>query len=239
MAKMGRSTRLKRQMAPTFWSIKRKEGRFALRVKPGPHPKSKSYPLGIALRDVLKLAHTMAEATKIANTGKVKVDGVTRRSINFGIGAMDVLELVPTGQAYRFVPHESRLLVPLSITDENEKPVKIVKITSKVMTRGGRFQYGFHDGKTLQSDQRMNVGDTCVIQLPDVKINQHIKFERGCMALVMSGENAGNIGKVEDIRDGIFSLPKRALVSFAERSVELPVEAVMAIGSEAPVVKVS
>jgi small subunit ribosomal protein S4e len=239
MAKMGRSTRLKRQMAPTFWSIKRKEGRFALKVNPGPHSKIKSYPLGIALRDVLKLAHTMAEATKIANTGKVKVDGVTRRSINFGIGAMDVLELVPNGQAYRFVPRESRLLVPISITDENEKTIKIVKITSKVMTGEGRLQYGFHDGKTLLSDERMNVGDTCVIQLPDVKINQHIKFERGCMALVMSGENAGNIGKVEDIRDGIFSLPKRALVSFAERSVELPVKAVMAIGSEAPVVKVS
>jgi small subunit ribosomal protein S4e len=239
MAKMGHSTRLKRQMAPTFWAIKRKEGRFALKVKPGPHSKSKSYPLGIALRDVLKLSHTMAEATKIANTGKVKVDGVTRRSINIGIGAMDVLELVPTGQAYRFVPRESRLLVPISITDENEKTIKIVKITSKGMTRGGRLQYGFHDGKTLLSDQKMNVGDTCVIQLPDVKINQQIKFERGCMALVMSGENAGNIGKVEDIRDGIFSLPKRALVSFAERSVELPVEAVMAIGSEAPVVKVS
>ena len=239
MAKMGGSTRLKRQMTPTFWNIKRKEGRFALKVNPGPHSKSKAYPLGIALRDVLKLAHTMSEATKITNTGMVKVDGVTRRSINFGIGAMDVLELTPTGQAYRFVPRESRLLVPISITDENEKSVKIVKITSKVMTRGGRLQYGFHDGKTLLSDQKMNVGDTCIIQLPHVKINQHIKFERGCMVLVMSGENAGNIGKVEDIRDGIFSLPKRALVSFAERSVELPVEAIMAIGAEAPVVKVS
>jgi small subunit ribosomal protein S4e len=239
MAKMGGSTRLKRQMTPTFWNIKRKEGRFALKVNPGPHSKSKAYPLGIALRDVLKLAHTMSEATKITNTGMVKVDGVTRRSINFGIGAMDVLELTPTGQAYRFVPRESHLLVPISITDENEKSVKIVKITSKVMTRGGRLQYGFHDGKTLLSDQKMNVGDTCIIQLPHVKINQHIKFERGCMVLVMSGENAGNIGKVEDIRDGIFSLPKRALVSFAERSVELPVEAIMAIGAEASVVKVS
>ena len=239
MAKIGGSTKLKRQMAPTFWNIKRKQGRFALKVKPGPHSKKKSYPLGIALRDILKLAHTMSEAAKIANSGKVKIDGVTRRSVNFAVGVMDVLELGPTGEVYRFVPRESRLLVPISITDENEKPVKIVKITSKVMTRGGRLQYGFHDGKTLLSDQRMNVGDTCVVQLPDVKINQHIKFERGCMALVMSGENAGKIGKVEDIRDGIFSLPKRALVSFAERSVELPVEAVMAIGSEAPVVKVS
>ena len=59
------------------------------------------------------------------------------------------------------------------------------------------------------------------------------------MVLVMSGENAGNLGRVEDIRDGVFSLPKRALVSFAERSVELPVEAVIAVGSESPVVKVS
>ncbi|MFL6403400.1 MAG: 30S ribosomal protein S4e [Nitrososphaeraceae archaeon] len=239
MAKMGGSTKLKRQMAPKFWNIKRKEGRFALRVKPGPYSKNKAYPLGIVLRDILKLAHTMSEATKIVNTGKIKVDGVVRRSINFGVGAMDIVELVPTRQAYRFVPRESRLLVPISITDENEKLVKLIKATSKVMTKGGRLQYGFHDGKTILTDQKMNVGDTCVVQLPEAKISQHIKFERGCMVLVMSGENAGNIGKIEDIRDGIFSLPKRALVSFAERSVELPVEAIMAVGSEMPVVKVN
>jgi small subunit ribosomal protein S4e len=239
MAKMGGSTKLKRQMAPTFWNIKRKQGRFALKTKPGPHSKNKSYPLGIALRDILKVAHTMSEAAKIANTGKIKVDGVTRRHVNFGIGIMDVLELAPTGEAYRFVPREAHLLVPISITDENDKHVKIVKITSKGMTKGGRLQYGFHDGKTVLSDQNMKVGDTCVVQLPEVKITQHIKFEKGCMVLVMTGENAGKLGKIEDIRDGVFSLPKRALVSFAERSVELPVEAVIAVGSESPVVKVS
>jgi small subunit ribosomal protein S4e len=239
MAKMGGSTKLKRQMAPTFWNIKRKQGRFALKIKPGPHSKIRSYPLGIALRDILKLAHTMNEAAKIAHTGKVKVDGVTRRRVNFAIGVMDVLELAPTGEAYRFVPRESRLLVPITITDENDKHVKIVKITSKGMTKGGRLQYGFHDGKTVLSDQNMKVGDTCVVQLPDAKITQHIKFEKGCMVLVMTGENAGNLGKIEDIRDGVFSLPKRALVSFADRSVELPVEAVIAVGSESPVVRVS
>jgi len=239
MAKMGGSTKLKRQMAPTFWNIKRKQGRFALKIKPGPHSKISSYPLGIALRDILKLAHTMNEAAKIAHTGKVKVDGVTRRRVNFAIGVMDVLELAPTGEAYRFVPRESRLLVPITITDENDKHVKIVKITSKGMTKGGRLQYGFHDGKTVLSDQNMKVGDTCVVQLPDAKITQHIKFEKGCMVLVMTGENAGNLGKIEDIRDGVFSLPKRALVSFADRSVELPVEAVIAVGSESPVVRVS
>jgi small subunit ribosomal protein S4e len=77
------------------------------------------------------------------------------------------------------------------------------------------------------------------VQLPESKINEHIEFERGSVVLVTSGENAGGVGKVEDIRDGVFSLPKRALVSFAERSVELPVEIIMTVGSERPLIKVN
>ena len=50
---------------------------------------------------------------------------------------------------------------------------------------------------------------------------------------------AGKTGKIEDIRDGVFSLPKRALVSFDERTVELPVEMVMVVGKDKPVIKVN
>jgi small subunit ribosomal protein S4e len=238
MAKIGGDTRVKRQMAPTFWNIRRKKGRFVLRVKPGAHPKRRAYPLGIILRDVLKIANTMHEAERIVNGGKIKVDGIIRRDVNFGVGLMDIVELASIGQAYRFVPKDSRLLVPVSV-NEDEKFKKLLKITSKVAIKGSKVQYGFHDGKTVISDQKMRVGDTCVVQLPESKINEHIEFERGSVVLVTSGENAGGIGKVEDIRDGVFSLPKRALVSFAERSVELPVEIIMAVGSEKPLIKVN
>jgi small subunit ribosomal protein S4e len=238
MAKIGGDTRVKRQMAPTFWNIRRKKGRFVLRVKPGAHPKRRAYPLGIILRDVLKIANTMHEAERIVNGGKIKVDGIIRRDVNFGVGLMDIVELASIGQAYRFVPKDSRLLVPVSV-NEDEKFKKLLKITSKVAIKGSKVQYGFHDGKTVISDQKMRVGDTCVVQLPESKINEHIEFERGSVVLVTSGENAGGIGKVEDIRDGVFSLPKRALVSFAERSVELPVEIIMTVGSEKPLIKVN
>ena len=238
MAKIGGDTRVKRQMAPTFWNIRRKKGRFVLRVKPGTHPKRRAYPLGIILRDVLKIANTMHEAERIVNGGKIKVDGIIRRDVNFGIGLMDIVELASIRQAYRFVPKDSRLLVPVSV-NEDEKFKKLLKITSKVAIKGSKVQYGFHDGKTVISDQKMRVGDTCVVQLPESKINEHIEFERGSVVLVTSGENAGGIGKVEDIRDGVFSLPKRALVSFAERSVELPVEIIMTVGSERPLIKVN
>ena len=39
MAKKGGVTKLKRQVAPAFWQIKRKEKRFIVSISPGPHPK--------------------------------------------------------------------------------------------------------------------------------------------------------------------------------------------------------
>ncbi len=237
MGKKGRDTRVKRQLAPTFWRIKRKQSQFVMRVNPGPHPAKRSYPLGMLLRDVLNFASTGYEVDRILKAEKVKVDGVARRDHNFAIGLMDVVEL-NTGQAFRMVPRNSALLFPIAI-DQGEKGLKLVKITSKTNIRGSKIQYGFHDSKSLISDQNLKVGDSCVIRLPQVSIENHIPFEKGSTALIITGENAGAIGRIEDIKDGIFSLPKRALVSFDDKSVELPVEMVMAIGTDMPVIKVS
>ncbi len=237
MGKKGGDTRVKRQLAPTFWAIKRKQSQFVQRVKPGPHPKDRAYPLGMVLRDLLNVASTMHEAKRVLNLGKVKVDSVTRRDPNLAVGLMDVVELV-TGQSYRLVPKDSMLLTAIAIED-SEKNLKLVKVTSKTTIRGKKIQYGFHDGKSLISGENLRVGDTCMVELPEVKIKAHIAFEKGSTALIITGENAGNIGKIEDIQDGIFSLPKRALVSFGDRSVELPVEMVMVVGQDKPVIKVS
>ena len=237
MGKKGGDTRVKRQLAPTFWAIRRKESRFVLRVKPGPHPKQMAYPLGMVLRDVLKVASTMHEANRILNAGKVKVDGIVRRDSNLALGLMDVIELT-TGQAYRMVPKNSALLNSIAIED-SEKGVKLVKVTSKTTIKGNKIQYGFHDGKTLISDQKLKVGDTCVIDLPKVQVKNHIAFEKGSTVLIVTGENAGTVGMVVDIHDGIFSLPRRALVSFEGKSAELPVEMVMVVGKDKPVIKVN
>src|SRR5205085_2506014 len=86
--------------------------------------------------------------------------------VKFGVGLMDIVELASIGQAYRFVPKDSRLLVPVSVNDD-EKFKKLLKITSKVIIKGSKVQYGFHDGKTVISDQKMRVGDTCVVQLQE------------------------------------------------------------------------
>jgi small subunit ribosomal protein S4e len=236
MVKKSGSTKLKRQMAPSFWQIKRKGFPFVLSANPGPYAKDKCYPVGLLLRDVLHLCNTMQEAKIILNSGQIKIDGVIRRDIHFGVGIMDVIEIVPNGESYRLIPKDLKILVPVKT---KEKGVKLLKITSKVSIRGNRIQYGFHDGKTLISDDRqMNVGDVCVVKLPTIEIQNHVKFDVGCTVLVIQGENAGRIGKIQEIKDGMFSLPKRTVVQFDDRSVELPVNIVMPIGDDRPLLEV-
>jgi small subunit ribosomal protein S4e len=237
MGKKGGDLTLKRQLAPTFWDIRRKQSRFVLKASPGPHRKQNSYPLGIVLRDVLKVATTMHEVKTIVSAGKVKVDGIARRDVNFPVGLMDVIDLT-SGQSYRLVPRDSKLLVHVEIQN-TENMVKLAKVTSKVTTKGGKLQYGFHDGKTMLSDQQLSVGDTCLIDFQNHTIKTIVRFEKGNLGLITSGDNAGSFGKIEDIKDGIFSLPKRAILALEGRSVELPTEFVMTVGSDAPLIKVN
>ena len=180
----------------------------------------------------------MHEVKTIVSAGKVKVDGIERRDVKFPVGLMDVIDLTPTGQSYRLVPRDSKLLVHVEIQNA-ENMVKFAKVTSKVTTNGGKLQYGFHDGKTMISDQQISVGDTCLIDFQNHTIKNIVRFEKGNLGLITSGDNAGSFGKIEDIKDGIFSLPKRAILMLENRSVELPTEIVMAVGLEAPLIKVN
>ena len=175
MGKKGGDTRVKRQLAPKFWDIKRKQSQFVVRVKPGPHPKNKAYPLGMVLRDVLKVTSTMHEAERVLTAGQVKVDGVVRRDPNLAVGLMDVVEL-SSGQVFRMVPKDSMLVAAIPI-DSSEANSKLVRVTSKTTIKNKKLQYGFHDGKTLITDQKFKVGDTCVIDLPKVQVKTHIPFD--------------------------------------------------------------
>jgi small subunit ribosomal protein S4e len=70
-------------------------------------------------------------------------------------------------------------------------------------------------------------------------IKKIVRFEKGNLGLITSGDNAGSFGTIEDIKDGLFSLPKRVILALGSRSVELPTDIVMAVGLEAPLIKVN
>ena len=237
MVSISGSKKLKRQMAPLFWGITRKEKRFVITVKPGPHKKNNAIPTAVFLRDTLKLVTSLREAKTSIYSGKVKIDGVVRKSLHHAIGLMDVVELENVPDIYRLVPTEGKLLKPIKI-NESEKSKKIVRVASKTTLNKGKTQIGFHDGRSIISDTKVNVGDTCLIQIPDVKILEVIKLEAGTQGLVIRGSNSGQIGKIEAIEDGTFILPKRVILSLDERKIEIPADIIMPIGKVEPVIQI-
>src|SRR6266705_3420462 len=109
MARKGGSRQLKREPAPGFWPIRRKERTWAPNTRPGPHSREKSIPLVIIIREILGYARTSKEATRIVTGGKVKVDGVVRRDHRFPVGLMDVLQIEGAGQIFRILPKQNMM----------------------------------------------------------------------------------------------------------------------------------
>jgi small subunit ribosomal protein S4e len=193
-------------------------------------------PTAVFLRDTLKIVTSLREAKSAIYSGKVKIDGVVRKSLHHAIGLMDVVELENVPDIYRLVPSEKRLLTPIKI-NKSEKSKKLVRVVSKTTINKGKMQVGFHDGRSLISDTKLNVGDTCLIQIPDLKILEVIKIEAGCQCMVTRGVNAGQIGKIETVETGTFILPKRVVLVLGDRKIEIPADIVMAIGKEEPVIQ--
>ena len=235
--KIAGSKKLKRQMAPLFWGITRKEKRFVVTVRPGSHGKNTSISSAVFLRDMLKIVKTLREAKYAIYNGKVIVDGIIRKSLHHGIGLMDVIELDGLKETYRLVPKNGILLQPI-IIDSIEKTKKLVQVKSKTTIKNNKTQVGFHDGRVLIDDTNVSVGDTCVMQIPEQKILDVIKLEKGIQGLITRGVNAGKIGTVNKIIEGTFILPKRVNITLEDRQIEIPASLIMPIGKEKPVIQI-
>ena len=237
MGTIAGSKKLKRQMSPLFWGINRKNKRFAITVKPGSHSKNRSIPTAILLRDVLKMVTTLREAKSVIYNGKINVDGITRKSLHHSIGLMDVIELQGISDVYRLVPTHGHILQPIKI-DSSEKSKKIVKVTSKTTIRGKKMQLGFHDGRTIIADNDVNVGDSCLIQIPEQKILDVIKLEKDSLVMVTKGANTGQIGHINNINEATFTLSKRINLTIDKKKFEMPADLVIVIGKEKPVIQI-
>ena len=237
MGSIAGSKKLKRQMAPMFWGINRKDKRFVITVRPGSHPKHSSIPSAVLLRDTLNYVNTLREAKSTIYGGKVKIDGIIQKSLHHSIGLMDVVELEGITDVYRLVPNNGHLLEPIKI-NATEKSKKLVKVKSKTTIKGGKMQIGYHDGRTIITDLNTNIGDTCLLQIPEQKILDVIKFEKNSQVIVTKGINAGRIGLIKEIKQGTFSLPKRISLLIDDKTIEIPANITMVVGKEKPVIQI-
>jgi len=231
-------TKLKRLVAPKFWKIPKKVKTWVVAPSPGPHRKFESIPLLIIVRDILGLVETASEAKSVVKKGEILVDGKPRKDLGYPAGLMDVVSIPKLNKFYRVVPCPKGLkLVEIS---ENESKLKILNVRDKTLLRKGKVQLNFHDGKNLIVDKDVyKTGDSVLVELPSIKILEHIKLEKGSVGLIVRGANAGKLAEVKDILITRTSEPNNVVCEHEKEKLEIIFDYFFVVGKKSPLVMVS
>lgn len=230
--------RLKRLKVPRFWKVPKKVKKWVIAPSAGPHKKFESIPLGVVMRDVLHVTDTGTEAKKIIKAGEIMVDGKKRKDPGYPVGLFDVISIPKLNQYCRVVPIAKGLKIIKISADESNK--KILKIINKKILKKGKLQLNLHDGKNIFiGKDEYTTGDSLLLQLPELKILDHIKLEKGNLGIVSKGVDSGKIGTVKEIVKTKAGELKRISVDLEGTVEDVLKDRFFIIGRDKPLITVS
>lgn len=235
MANMGSRKHLKRFKAPKMWPIDTKEDTWTTKTSAGPHALDASIPLVMVLRDILGLADNAREAKIILNNNEVLVDGTPRKDHRFPVGFMDVVSIPKINKYFRVLQDNKGRLV-LHEIEEKDSTFKLVNIDNKTTIKGGKTQLNLHDGRNVITDDDYKTGDVLLLNIPDQKVSDSIKFEEGSLGLITGGKHIGEVGKIVQINVTQSSKSNTVLIETEEGSFLTLARYVFVIGTDKPVI---
>jgi len=229
----------KRLSAPRTYPMRVKSvGRFVAVPRPGPHPKKQSIPLSIIIKDILKYSENGREAKKIIKSGKIMVDGKTRRDHKYPVGIFDVIQIPETKESFRVVPGEKWL--NLIKIPQKENNTKICRIENKTCVKGGKIQLNLNDGKNiLVKKDSYKTNDSVLIEVPNLNIKKHLSRKEGSLCLITRGRNKGKMGKIKKLKKTEGSRPNLVSVELNQKIIDLPEDCIFVIGEKEPIIKIS
>lgn len=203
MARKGKARHLKKISMPKVWKVPKKgKGIWITKPSPGKHSKNYSIPLGILIRDVLKIADNVKSVKKILGEGMILVDGRVAKDAKIAIGLMDLISIPKAGKHYRLLVIKGTLK-PVEITQEEAK-IKYCKVINKTVIEKNKIQLNLHDGRNYLLEKEEDVfktGDTIKLLVPENKLAGFIKLEKNGFCYIYKGKHAGKIAELQEIME--------------------------------------
>ncbi len=227
----------KRYGAPTKrWGIPTKKYFWAPKVRAGAHPKDRSVPMLVLIRDILGYADNAREARRIIGDRRILVDGSEVTDHKAPVGLMDVISIPDLGEHYRFVfdQYGRVRLVPVA---KGQETWKLCKVEDKTVLKDGMTQYNLHDGRNLRSDDAnlYKTKDVLKIEVPGQLVAESYPFEVGSMAMITGGKHIGELGVIKEYE--VVRSSTQNLVHFEEGFTTVQ-EYVFVVGKDKPVIEI-
>ncbi|HEY9753523.1 MAG TPA: 30S ribosomal protein S4e [Oculatellaceae cyanobacterium] len=224
-------THQKRLSIPKSWKAGKKGYKWVSTTRSGPHSQARSLPLGIIIRDVLKLVDNSREGKRILSEGKVLVDGIPRKDLRFPVGLFDIITLPLINETYRMLQDEKGRLSLHKLNETNVN--KLCRIDNKTTLKGGKVQLNLNDGTNSPGSNEYGTKDSLILSVPDKQVVKHLQFKVGNLAMVVGGQHSGEIGKISEIREVKSSRHNTVAIS-GETDFETIEDYVIVIGEDRP-----
>lgn len=211
MAKKGHLNKQKRISAHPIRNIARKEFVWTVKSMPGSHTANTSIPLGLIVRDMLKIAQTMKETKHVLAKGIIQIDNVVRKGYQFPVGVFDIVSIPSTKKNYRLaLDMKGRMTLTEINGPVTAKPAKVLR---KVLAKGKKIQIQTHDGNTYKGvSEKVNVGDSVLVA--NAKVESHLPLSKGSHVFITGGTHVGEVAQVQSIVPG--TMKRDALVDLTE-----------------------
>jgi small subunit ribosomal protein S4e len=245
LGKKGKTARLKRNPAPAFWPIHRKESPWVVKPASGSHSLQKSVPLTLVLREMLGVAQTRKEGKLILAQGKVIVNGKVYKKDDLPVGLMDVIALPDSNKYYRIMPsHKGLYLAPIS---KEESTISLLRVENKSTVHNG-VQIAVHDGSVLlvkvadlknPVEVTYDTFDILKVTYPEKQVVETLKTKEGNLAVITGGKNIGKFGKIVEIEKTEAKKRRQALVMIEDvqgQRYQTIMDFVFSIGGATPMV---
>ncbi len=225
---------LKRLTAPKSWKIKRKGITFVTRPNPGMHSKKNSTSINVVLRDMLGYTKTTRDIKMILADKGILVDKIQIKDHRFSVGVMDLIEMPKINKCFRILLNKKGNICLVEIKG-NETKIKLCKIVGKSVIKKGNIQLNLNDGKNMIMDKNnYNTGDTLVVEVPEQKIKEHLKFEKSACVYLSGGKHKGESGIIDEVKDSMIKVKPKSGESF-----ETSKKFAFVIGKEKPIITLS
>jgi len=191
-------------------------------------------PLLVVLRDLLKVADNAREAKRILYEGKVLVDGKVKKDYKLPVGIFDVISLPALNQQYVMLK-DARGMFYLSLLPSGVAK-KLARVQDKTVIKGNKQQLNFSNGANKLAEGEFKPGDSLVLSLPELAIEDRIEFKEGNLAMVVGGQHCSQSGIVKAIKIVKSSRPNMVVISGKNGDFETITDYVYMIGKDQPAV---
>jgi small subunit ribosomal protein S4e len=185
---------LKRSSIERSWPLPKKGTKYLLKAHPGKKAEI-SMPLGIMIRDVMKIAGTRKEVKSMLHSKEVSVDGKIITEEKFPVGIFDIMCIKKLNKNFMITLNENGKIGLDEISDK-ETGQKICKVIGKKVLKKGISQINCIDGRNFISKEKLSTNDSVIIDLKESKISKVLPLKAGAEILITGGEHIGEKGKI-------------------------------------------